>query len=469
MAKRKTTAKSRSARSTKSSNKNKKINFASKYKRSTLVIFALVFANIGALTLVFSQASSSGLSNSVEVDQYNRINNHRASHGKGALYRSGCITDFARVHAKKMGDQRNLHHSNYGPGVSYACSDGSNWTAMAENVGKSYVGSGGLSASSASVFQAYLNSSGHHANIDDSSNYRFNFVGTAGYQNSYGELWTVHIYVTCTNCGGKWKSVPTNAGEPSSSTTSTATPAGADHAAVKRGNTYYLSAGHSGGTYKSFGFGDSSDIPVFCDWNGDGIDTPGVYRRSNSNFYISNQFTSFGASDSSKKQFSFGNGGLGDIPVCGDWNGDGIDTVGVYRPGESRFYLTDNFTSYGASTSKRTFTFGRGTTDIPVIGDWNGDGKDTVGVYRPKEGGRWYLTNEFSSYGSSTSKYTFLYGQTTGDEPITGDWNNNGKDTVGVQRGATFYLTNNTTGGATHYQFNFGRSSDQPLSGVWRK
>lgn len=38
----------------------------------------------------------------------------------------------------------------------------------------------------------------------------------------------------------------------------------------------------------------------------------------------------------------FGLGNISDIPLAGDWNGDGVDTVGVYRPPNATFYLTNS-------------------------------------------------------------------------------------------------------------------------------
>jgi hypothetical protein len=51
-----------------------------------------------------------------------------------------------------------------------------------------------------------------------------------------------------------------------------------------------------------------------------------------------------------------------DLPVTGDWNGDGRTEVGVFRPSTHMFYLKNGTTataiSYGVST------------DLPVTGKW---------------------------------------------------------------------------------------------------
>ena len=75
--------------------------------------------------------------------------------------------------------------------------------------------------------------------------------------------------------------------------------------------------------------------------------------------------------------FAFGK--KGDLPVVGDWDGNGTVTVGVYRPEESTFYLRNGNTTGEADV---TVAFGQ-KLDLPVSGDWDGNGSVTIGVFSP--------------------------------------------------------------------------------------
>ncbi len=114
-------------------------------------------------------------------------------------------------------------------------------------------------------------------------------------------------------------------------------------------------------------------------------------------------------------------GKVGDIPVVGDWNGDGIVTPGVFRDGY--WYLRNSNT---AGPYDVVFSYGT-TGNVPVVGDWNNDGVDTIGVFRA---GVWNLRNSNSP---GLPNVRISYG-TTGDVPVVGDWNNDGRDTIGTFR-----------------------------------
>ena len=70
--------------------------------------------------------------------------------------------------------------------------------------------------------------------------------------------------------------------------------------------------------------------------------------------------------------------------MTGDWTGDGRMRVGVFRNGIWTFDTNGNGVYDAVDT---TATFG-GAGDKPVTGDWTGTGRTNIGVYR---NGDWSL------------------------------------------------------------------------------
>jgi hypothetical protein len=85
----------------------------------------------------------------------------------------------------------------------------------------------------------------------------------------------------------------------------------------------------SGNEEWSFYYGNPGDIPLWGDWDRNLHHEPGIYRPSTSQFHL--------AYDSVPPMqtatiFSYGNPGAGWKPVIGDWDGDLIDTIGLVAP-----------------------------------------------------------------------------------------------------------------------------------------
>ncbi|GAA5528357.1 M23 family metallopeptidase [Herpetosiphon gulosus] len=195
----------------------------------------------------------------------------------------------------------------------------------------------------------------------------------------------------------------------------------------------------------SFNYGQANDIPIVGDWDGDGKDTPGVVRGNM--WYLSNSY-------GEPYTISFNFGEAGDIPVVGDWDGDGKDTPGLVRG--TIWYISN---SLNGGWADRSFGFGE-AGDIPVVGDWNGDGKDTPGVVR---GITWYLSNNLNGGWADIS---LGFGE-LGDKFIVGDWDGDGDDTPGVVRGNMWYLSNNLNGGWADLSFMYGDPANYPIVGNW--
>jgi hypothetical protein len=179
-------------------------------------------------------------------------------------------------------------------------------------------------------------------------------------------------------------------------------------------------------------------------------DTTGVFRPGNGALYLKNR-NETGFAD---VQINYGL--RGDYPVVGDWDGNGTATIGIYRNGS--FYLRNENTIGFADL---TFPFGM-PGDQPVAGDWDGDGVDTIGVYR---NGTFYLRN---SNDPGMAEMIFSLG-VPGDVGIAGDWDGDGIDTTGVFRPANgaLYLKNTNETGFANIQINYGLPGDRPVTGDW--
>jgi len=228
----------------------------------------------------------------------------------------------------------------------------------------------------------------------------------------------------------------------------------------------------TGGDVVTAAFGSSTDIPVIGDWNGDDVDEIGVWRPSNRRFYLDvDGSDSWTAGDVVTSAFGFSS----DVPVVGDWNGDGVDEIGVWRPGNGRFFLdvdgSDSWTGGDSITAPFGFA-----TDVPVVGDWNADGVDEIGVWRKgaiRQPGdrRFYLDTDGSGSWTGGDTVTAPFGFAS-DSPVIGDWNGDGADKIGVWRPSNrrFYLdvdgSDSWTGGDT-ISAPFGFSGDSPVAGRW--
>jgi hypothetical protein len=120
-----------------------------------------------------------------------------------------------------------------------------------------------------------------------------------------------------------------------------------------------------------FRYGTDVDKAVVGDWNGDGVATIGVFR--NGTWYLDVD----GNGRWSEHDVKVGFGRSGDVPVVGDWNGDGIDNLGVYRDGT---WHLDTDGNLRLDAHDKVFELG-GPHHKPVAGDFNGDGVDQPAVY----------------------------------------------------------------------------------------
>lgn len=203
----------------------------------------------------------------------------------------------------------------------------------------------------------------------------------------------------------------------------------------------------SGVSDKNFGYGFPAYL-MMCAWdaNQKGVKLPVVYTGGT---WLMRASYTTGVADN-----TFAYGTRYDTPVCGDWDGDGVDTIGLY--GGGHWALRNSNTPGVADIS---FNYGSSTT--PVVGDWDGDGVTGIGVVSITDSLNWSLRN---TPDSGPADYSFSYGGNSG-RPITGDWDGSGNDTIGVVYGGRDWnLRNINNNGGAQVRFDFGSAGVTPIT-----
>ena len=206
--------------------------------------------------------------------------------------------------------------------------------------------------------------------------------------------------------------------------------------------------------------GSEGDLPVIGDWDGDGKDDIGVFgpQWDGDDVMIANET---GLPDSENRQTSppknlppenevaekqrrllqrstttdarsdvidhvFRQGVRDDVPVAGDFNGDGISTVGIYRNGKWR--LDTNGDGKWNKATDSEFEFGA-AGEVPVVGDFDGDGVDDIAVIRH---GKLIIDSNHNGREDATDRVFELESET--GQYVIGDFDGDGFDQAALHR-----------------------------------
>ncbi|HQX55286.1 MAG TPA: VCBS repeat-containing protein [Pyrinomonadaceae bacterium] len=148
---------------------------------------------------------------------------------------------------------------------------------------------------------------------------------------------------------------------------------------------------------------------------------------------------------------TFGWGLSTDKPVPGDFDGDGKTDFSVFRPTTGEWYVINSSTGYWS-----VWQWGL-ESDIRVPADYDGDGKTDRAIWRPTTG-MWYIVR------SSDEVSIYLTFGSPGDIPAPADYDGDGKADIAVWRNSstTFYSKNSSD--SVVQTVGMGTGGTQPVS-----
>jgi uncharacterized cupin superfamily protein len=202
-----------------------------------------------------------------------------------------------------------------------------------------------------------------------------------------------------------------------------------------------------------FGFHGGKIMPLYssrrvqhCDFNGDGVSDPSIWRASIGDWYFLN--TSNGAGT------NLGSWGLAaapynDIPVPGDFDGDGKTDRAVWRATTGEWYVV--YSSTGQATNLGSWGLAAAPyNDVPLVADFDGDGKTDRAVWRATTG-EWFVIYSSTGQGVNLGSWG-LAAAPYNDVPVAGDYDGDGKTDRAVWRATTgeWYVVYSSTGQPTN-------------------
>jgi hypothetical protein len=183
--------------------------------------------------------------------------------------------------------------------------------------------------------------------------------------------------------------------------------------------------GGTGSQQVNFTWGMTGDVPVPGDYDGDGKTDFSIFRPSSNTWWVMK------SSDNTYYSNTFGAGG--DKVAQADYDGDGKTDCAVFRPADTNWYILQSGSGQSAQGQ-----FGL-SSDTPAPADYDGDGRADLAVWRDS-------TAVFYSANSSNGQVLAAALGSSSSEPVSADYDGDGKADYAVRNGTNWLIKNSANG-----------------------